>query len=181
MANTDASQYPNMMSNNSQDPTRDTRSPKAYFSELPVRAGAFAGFMGSVAIMAIIGILAVATGQDVWLSPRVIASVLLREGAATGVFPILLGTIMHLSIGAVYGAIFARIMPRMPRAFWIVVGLLYGVVIWVIAVIVLPLVIGISDISSVAYFSALIISNVTFGIFLGSAATAYGYRQAQNA
>ena len=153
-----------------------SRLPDNYMSDFSAIPGAFAGFMGSVIIIAIIGALALATGQDIWLSPRLIASTLLGEGAATGAFPIILGTIMHLSIGVVYGAFFGLITPTMPRALWIVAGIIYGVAIWGIAAVLIPL-LSPFDTATTAYFSALIIANVIFGITLGIAATFYGFRK----
>lgn len=151
--------------------------PENYFSDLPVRFGAFAGVMGSVSIMAVIGLLALATGQSVWLAPRVIASTLMGAAAETGFFAVILGTVMHLVAGALYGALFAAIMPRMPRAFWAVAGMVFGVAIWGIAWIGLPYFIEPVGVSETTYFSALIISHVTYGVFLGIAGSMYGYKR----
>lgn len=150
--------------------------PDNYFSKLPVRFGTFAGVMGSIAIMAVIGLFAIATGQDIWAAPRIIASAFLGEAAYTGILGIIVGTIIHLASGAMYGAIFAFIMPRMPRAFWSVAGLLFGLLVWVIAWIGLPFLINPVGISETTYLSALIISHATFGIFLGIAGSFYGYK-----
>lgn len=153
-----------------------SRLPDNYMSDFSAIPGAFAGFMGSVIIIAIIGALAVATGQDIWLSPRLIASTLLGDGAATGAFPIIFGTLMHLTIGVVYGAVFGLITPRMPRALWSVAGIIFGVAIWGIAAVLIPR-LSPFDTSTTAYFSALIIANVIFGLTLGVAATFYGFRK----
>ncbi len=153
--------------------------PENYYSKLPIRFGVIIGLIGSVVIMLSVAALSLGTGESVWLSARVIASTLLGESAASGVFPVILGTIMHLISGAVYGALFAFISPRMPRGFWIVAGLLFGIVVWLIALITLPLVINLIDTDSVAYFNVLLISHVIFGLNLGVAGSLHGYRQRQ--
>lgn len=157
------------------------RIPKNYFSELPIPVGAFAGFMGSIAIMAVVGIVAIVTGTDVWLSPRYIGSALLGAAAWEGVAGIVVGTIIHLVSGVVYGAIFAFIMPKMPRAFWSVAGVLFGLAIWVIAAVGLPMFLNAEagGITSIQYFTGLIIAHVTYGLFLGVAGSLYGYRMAR--
>ncbi len=148
--------------------------PTNYYSYLPVRVGIVFGLMGSLLIMALIALLTVSAGADIFLSSRVIASVLLGEGAVSGILPIILGTLIHLASGAVYGAIFAAVMPRMPRPFWIVAGLLFAVVIWVIAMIALPLIVQPIGISQVTYFNVLLISHLLFGLNLGAAGGLYG-------
>ena len=168
---------PKTPGSNAQDiPTRapSTNVPENYYSELPVRFGVLFGVLGSLLIMAFIAVLTTTVSADIWQSPRFIASVLMGSGAATGIFPIILGTVIHLASGAAYGAIFAWITPRMPRPFWIVTGLLYGLAIWVIAVLALPLLVEPVGISQTAYFNALIISHVVFGINLGLGGAAGG-------
>ena len=75
-----------------------------------------------------------------------------------------------------YGAIFAMVMPRLrvPRPFWILVGLLYGVVIWVIAAVGLPMLVQTLDVNPTTYFSVLLISHILFGLTLGFAGAFYG-------
>lgn len=151
--------------------------PKNYFSKLPLTYGAFAGLMGSFAIMAVVAVMALAAGTDIFLSPRIIASAVMGANAETGVLAIIVGTIIHLISGTVYGAIFAAIVPRIPRGFYFVAGILFGVAIWAIAAIGLPFFISdeIGGVSDVAYFNVLIIAHVSYGIFLGTAGALHGY------
>ncbi len=161
------------------------QTPKDYFSVLPVRIGIIAGIIGAFGIIAVITILALIAGYDIWLSPRFIASVILRDAAwsagAMGIFAITLGTLMHLFSGAIYGAIFAYIMPKMPRGFWFVAGIIFGVAIWGIAVIGIPLLTPtpMNEISTLSYTNALIMSHVIFGITLGVAGSFFGDIQSQ--
>lgn len=154
----------------------DNRNPANYYSTLSMRVGALAGVLGSIAIILVITPLAMGAGLDPMLSPRVIASVLLREAASAGLLAVIIGTLMHFAAGAMYGAIFAYLMPRMPRAFWFVAGVLFGVAIWAIAALAMPSFVPFEglEVTQSMYFSALIISHVTYGIVLGLAGSFYG-------
>jgi len=154
--------------------TKNTPIPKSYLSKLPVRLGAVFGVMGSFLIMAVIALLTLSTGEDIWRSPRIIASLFMGEAANTGVLPIIIGTIIHLILGASFGAIFARIVPKLPRPIWIVAGILFGLALWAGAAYLLPLFVDTGDISSANYFGGLLIANVVFGINLGLAGALYG-------
>ncbi|MEL6526680.1 MAG: DUF6789 family protein [Chloroflexota bacterium] len=150
-------------------------TPANYFSDLPVRTGVIAGMVGSVAIIVVIGLLAVLSGQDPMLSPRIISSVILGEGAFTGPLPIIVGTAMHFAAGAAYGAIFAFAVPRMPRGFWFVAALVFSMLIWGIAAVLLPILANTPpELTTIQYTNAQIISHLTYGITLGFAAAFFG-------
>lgn len=151
----------------SQSKSEPLDAPKNYFSKLTIPFGFGFGILGSLAIMAIIAVLTINSSQGIWLSPRIIASVFLGEAAATGPLPILLGTMIHLAMGAIYGGIFAWLLPRMPRPLWIVAGLLFGVAIWGIAILVLPPLIDTIDVREPIYFYVLLFSHLVFGVILG--------------
>ena len=148
--------------------------PENYYSQLPLPFGAIFGVVGSLLIMGIIGALSVASGEGLWLSPRIIASALLGDSAASGALPVILGTMIHLASGAMYGLLFARLMPRMPRPFWMVAGLVYGISIWLIAYIALPIVVEPIDIDDVTYFNVLLLSHLLYGFYLGVAGGLFG-------
>ncbi len=154
------------------------QTPQNYFGTLSVSTGVIAGIIGAVGIIIVIGILALVTGRDPFLSPRFIASIVLRDAAwATGAGATLaigLGTIMHLITGAIYGAIFALVMPKMPRGFWFVAGILFAVVLWVISAFGLPLITPENQIDSLVYTNAEIVSHLIFGITLGIAGSFFG-------
>lgn len=155
--------------------------PSNYFGYLPVRLGIVFGIFGAILIMALIAVLSLGSDEDIWQSPRMIASALLGENAAVGVFPILLGTVIHLLSGAAYGALFAAVMPRLPRPFWIVAGLLFGIAIWFLAVIGLPLVVEPVAMDEVTYFNILLITHLAFGLNLGAAGGLFGLKGARQA
>jgi hypothetical protein len=155
----------------------DTRTPANYYSKLTKRVGAIAGIIGAIAIILVITPLAVAAGENPMLSPIVISSVVLREAAAdSALLAGIIGTALHIVAGALYGIIFAALMPRMPRALWFVAGVVFGLAIWAFAALAVPPFIPFEGlgIEPTLYFSALIISHVVYGAVLGLAGSFYG-------
>lgn len=150
--------------------------PANYVARLSVAYGIIFGQVGAIFIMGVIALLTLTGGEDLERSPRIIASVFLGKNAATGLLPVVLGTVIHLMSGAMYGAIFAVVMSRLsvPRPIWILVGLLYGVVIWIIAAVGLPVLVQTLDVNPITYFSVLLISHVLFGLTLGFAGAFHG-------
>jgi hypothetical protein len=135
--------------------------------------GAIAGIGGGIA-MAIVGwLIALATGTDVWLTPKLIAVAaggpeVVRPGFELG--PVFAGTIMHLIASAVLGAIFGivtrRIM-RLPSGFGIplVSGFIYALAVWFVAYfMVLPFM---NPALLTIYAPAFLIQNLTFGVVMG--------------
>lgn len=136
--------------------------------------GAIAGLGAGIA-MALVGLLiALATGTDIWLTPKLIAATLLGPAAAAqpgfAAVPVLLGTLMHLGVAVVLGAVFGVFTRRvfgLPSGFGIpmVSGMIYGLGIWLIAYfIVLPL--ANPTLLSI-YAPGFIIQNLVYGTVLG--------------
>ena len=146
----------------------------AISSKLSLRAGILAGLVGSVAVIIVVTAAVLTAGEDIWIAPRTIASVFFGDNAMTGFFPVIVGTIMHFVTGALEGAIFALILPRLPRAFWIVAGLIYGVAAWVVASFALLPEIAPIMTSIEGYGSVLLIGHVAFGLVLGLFGATYG-------
>ncbi|MEO1165653.1 MAG: hypothetical protein AAFV98_17840 [Chloroflexota bacterium] len=149
-------------------------NPVNYFSTVSLRTGAIAGIIGSLTIMLFLAMLTVSATMDLWFAPRFISSALIGESAWTGTFPIILGTVVHLLVGSLYGVIFAFAMPRMPRAFWFVAGIIYGVGLWAIAAYTLPALAQTDMMSDQLYTNALVVSHIVFGITLGIAGSFFG-------
>jgi hypothetical protein len=145
-----------------------------YQSELPVRAGLLAGVVGSLAIMVVVTALLIITGRDIWTAARLIATVVYGPEASEGFLPIVIGTIIHLVTGGVLGAIFGRIMPSMPRGFWLVPGLMYGVAAWILSSFVILPVVAPSTIQADANIEVLLLAHVVYGLTLGLAGASYG-------
>lgn len=167
--------YQEVLSEANAQAANSVQTPLNYFSDLPLRTGIIAGIVGSVGIIVVIGLLALATGRDPFLSPQVISSVILGASAFDGgILPTIVGTIMHFGAGAIYGAIFALVVPKMPRGFWFVAGLVYAMLIWGIAALALPLLLPPNEIPPLDYTNAQIVSHLTYGITLGVAGAYFG-------
>lgn len=171
--------YHEMMVEANSTPLTKAQTPENYFSVLPVKIGALSGLIGAVAIMIIIGLLTIPASMQTYFAPRFIASTILGEAAWAGTFPIVLGTIIHLLAGAAFGAIFAYVIPRLPRAFWFVAGIIFGMIIWAVAAITLPLLAETDAMNASLYTNALIISHIIFGITLGVAGSLFGINESE--
>ncbi|MEL6148503.1 MAG: hypothetical protein AAFV33_04485 [Chloroflexota bacterium] len=140
---------------------------------LPRRVGAISGLAGSLGIMVVVTILVVATGNDLFTAPLVIASVLYGE-PITGFVPVLVGTGVHLLTGTVLGFIFAAVMPGIHRTMWMVAGLIYGMGAFVVSsLIVLPLInpVVMTDQTNAFVF---LLAHVIYGFILGIVGSTHG-------
>jgi hypothetical protein len=147
--------------------------PANYESKLPVRVGLVAGIFGAVSIIAVVTFLLIVNGRDIWTAARLIATVVYGPDAAVGVAPIIVGTIIHLITGGVLGALFARLMPCMPRGIWMVAGLLYGLAAWLLSSFVVLPILAPPMIAADANKNALLLAHVVYGFVLGIAGATY--------
>ena len=147
--------------------------PKNYESKLSVRAGLIAGIAGSLSIMVVVAGILVLNGRDIFAAARLIATVVYGPDAAFGVAPIIVGTLVHLITGGTFGAVLARFIPCLPRAFWIVVGLMYGIVVWLISSFIILPVVAPPMIAADANNNILLLAHVVYGLVLGVAGATY--------
>jgi hypothetical protein len=136
--------------------------------------GAIAGVAGGVAMAVVAALLSASMGQDIWHEPKRIAVIVYGPAAlaASGfdLGPVLVGTLIHLLVSAVLGAIFGIVTRR-----WLhltsdfgtpmMAGLVYGLLIWLVAYFaVLPL---LNPALLEVYPPAFIIQHVAYGVVLG--------------
>jgi hypothetical protein len=135
--------------------------------------GAVAGIGGGIAMALVGALIALATGTDVWLAPKLIASAIGGSANVSPGFelgPVALGSLLHLINSALLGALFGIVVRRifkLPSSFGIplVSGLIYGLAIWFVAYfMVLPI---LNPGLSAVYAPAFIIQNLTYGVVLG--------------
>ncbi len=150
--------------------------PKNYESKLSVRAGLVAGIAGSLSIMVVVAAILVFNGRDIFTAARLIATVVYGPEAAFGVAPIIVGTLVHLITGGVFGSIFAWFSPFLPRGFWIVVGLMYGLVVWLISSFIILPVVAPPMVAADANKNVLLVAHVVYGLVLGIAGATYQLR-----
>lgn len=140
---------------------------------LPRRVGALSGFVGSLGIIAIVTLIVAITGNDLFTAPRVIASVIYGE-EVSGFFPVVVGTGIHLITGTVLGLVFAIIMPPIYRTMWMVAGLIFGFLAFIVsALVVLPLIDPVVMASEANYF-VLLVAHMVYGFALGIVGSTYG-------
>lgn len=115
-------------------------------------------------------LLSAGMGQDVWREPREIASLVFGAAAQSGWAPIVVGTIVHFVIAALFGAIFgivSRRLLRLPSDYGaqVLSGLIYGMALWVLAYfIVLPIV---NPALLDTYAPSFLIQHLVYGIVTG--------------
>jgi hypothetical protein len=136
--------------------------------------GALAGLAGGLAMAIVAALLSVAMGLDIWRQPKLIAamiygpSVIDSAGFAAG--PVLLGSLIHMLVAALLGAVFGIVTRRMLHLtsdFWtpVLVGLIYGLLLWLAAYfIVLPIV---NPLLLEMYAPAFIIQHLAYGLVTG--------------
>lgn len=121
--------------------------PRSHLLGVLARDGAVAGFLGGVAMTTSAALLAVAYGYDVWFQLKAIGSLVLgpsaiaQAGFVAG--PVLAGLLIHLVVSALLGALFGvvtRRVWRLPSDFGApaVSGLVFGLLLWLIAYLALP-------------------------------------------
>jgi len=136
--------------------------------------GAIAGLAGGVAMAVVAALLSASMGQDVWHEPKRIAAMIYGPAAlASSGFdlgPVLLGTLLHLLVSALLGAIFGIVTRRGLRLTSdfgtpVMAGLVYGLLIWMAAYfVVLPL---LNPTLLDVYPPAFIIQHIAYGVVLG--------------
>jgi len=136
--------------------------------------GALAGLAGGAAMMLVAALLVGARGADIWLQAKAVASLVLGSAALApagfALVPVLVGTIIHLAVSALLGALFeigSRRIARLPSDFGVpaVTGLAYGLLIWLAAYFVVAP--ALSPLFLAIYAPALIIQHVVFGTIAG--------------
>jgi uncharacterized membrane protein YagU involved in acid resistance len=124
-------------------------------------------------MLVVLGIL-VFSQNDIFTAARMIATVVYGPEVETGVTPIIVGTLIHLLTGGIFGAVFAWIMPRLPRGIWVVAGLIYGEAVWLISTFILLPIVAPLITTADANFNVLLIGHVIYGLVLGIAGGTYG-------
>lgn len=136
---------------------------------VPGLGGAIAGIVGGLAMLIVAALLSTAMGEDLWREPREIALPLFGS-AQTGWAPILVGTILHFLVAALFGAIFgivSRRLLRLPSDYGaqVVAGLIYGLALWVLAYfVVLPI---LNPALLDTYAPSFVIQHLVYGVVTG--------------
>jgi hypothetical protein len=150
------------------------RSPVSPLPNVIGLGGAIAGLAGGVAMAVVAALLSASMGQDIWHEPKRIAAMIYGPAAlaSTGFDPgpVLLGTLIHLLVSALLGALFGIVTRRGLRLTSdfgtpVMAGLVYGLLIWMAAYfVVLPL---LNPALLDVYQPAFIIKHVAYGVVLG--------------
>jgi hypothetical protein len=137
--------------------------------------GAIAGLIGGLAMALVAALISLVQGQDIWLEAKEIAIVLLGPQAATqpgfAALPVLIGTMIHLIISMLLGALFGIVTRRvfhLTSDFGtpLLAGLVYGMLIWLVTYFfVLPTINP--QLHDSMYAPGFIIQHIVYGIVTG--------------
>ncbi len=150
---------------------RKKRPPRpAFLPDVIGLSGALAGIGGGLAMAVIAALLTRSLDQDIWLEPKAIAAFVLGSGAVTAGFaavPVLVGTLIHLVVSALLGAIFEVVEGRLLRlpsdlGTPMLTGLVYGMITWLVAYFVI--VPALSPQLLEVYTPAFIIQHIVYGV-----------------
>src|SRR6266542_2991858 len=153
--------------------SRATR-PAALLPDVVGLGGALAGLGGGLAMAVVAAIIATSMGQDIWQEAKQIAAIvygpaaLAQPGFDAG--PVLVGSLIHLVVSALLGALFGILTRRVLRLtsdFWtpVLAGLIYGMLIWLVAYfVVLPL---LNPALLDLYAPAFIVQHLVYGMVTG--------------
>jgi hypothetical protein len=136
--------------------------------------GALAGLIGGMAMALVAALISLVERQDIWREAKAIASVVLGAQALAqdgfAAVPVLIGTLIHLIISMLLGALFAIVTRRwlqLPSDFGIplLAGLSYGLLVWLIAYFVVLPVVDVWLLES--YAPAFIVQHIVYGSVTG--------------
>lgn len=157
-------------------PTKQIAPYQAVASPLPDivgLGGTVAGLAGGIAMAAVGAIISLSLGGDIWLEAKQIAAPIFGPTVVRPGFdaaPVLVGTIIHLAISALLGAIYGIVLRRilnLPSDLGVPVlsGLIYGMALWMVAYfLVLPLV---NRFLLGTYAPAFIVQHLVYGMVTG--------------
>jgi hypothetical protein len=132
--------------------------------------GTAAGVIAGVAMAIVLLVMTLLQGQDVWpvfkgAAAPFIGDAAMRPGFELG--PVLLGTLAHLAVSIGWGILFGLLVYGMSKGATVIVGALFGIVVWLgMYYVVLPLV-GLAEMARTTAVSFAVITHVIFGFALG--------------
>lgn len=136
--------------------------------------GAIAGIGGGLAMAVVAALLARFMGEDVWRQPQAIAVVVYGPAAVAdagfALQPALVGSVIHLIVSALLGAIFGIVTRRvfhLTSEFGtpLLIGMIYGMIVWLLAYfLALPL---LNPVLLETYAPSFIIQHITYGAVTG--------------
>ena len=133
-----------------------------------------AGLAGTGVILVLVMEMLILLKTDVWTAAHDTLAVLLGADYAPDTFQILVGSIVHLLISAALGAVFTAMPCCLPRNFWIVAGLIYGIGTGIVACFLAGPMMMLFGIPGSANYFLVLWFNVLYGFLYGLAAATYG-------
>ncbi len=152
-------------------PTPDPESPPRAKGH-PFVGGIVAGLVGGVVLSIALVATTIAHGGDVWMTLKGAGTPLLHDRAIQPGFDrdaVLIGLGCHFGVSIIWGLLFSALFYGLPKSVTAVLGLVWGIVVWVaMYYLVLPLV-GLGAMARSAPVGPVVILHLAFGLALGLA------------
>lgn len=136
-----------------------------------IKGGAIAGFSGGLVLTLFMILLNLSTGRDVWMGLKIAAFPLLGErtllpGPDAGA--VLLGLISHFLVAVAWGVLFGLLAFGLDRISTVVLGLLFGVVVWVAMYYVVLPIVGAGALVRGAPIGMAVFQHLLFGVVVAA-------------
>ena len=135
-----------------------------------IGGGAVAGIIGGLAMAVLLLILTVARGGDAWVALKGAGTPFLGRRAALPGFDgvaVLVGLLCHLAVSTIWGALFGTIVYGLGAGPTMLMGLVWGFVVWLgMYYVVLPIA-GMGQVAEQTPKWQGILPHEVFGLFLG--------------
>lgn len=135
-----------------------------------VKGGAVAGIVGGVAIAAFMTLVNIAQRKDLWMGLKGAGAPFLHNRALQPGFDpmaVLVGVFSHFAVSIVWGVLFGLLFFGFSRSSTVLIGALWGIVVWLgMYYLVLP-VLGLSALAAGAPIGMAIVEHLIFGLGVG--------------
>jgi hypothetical protein len=136
-----------------------------------VKGGAVAGIVAGLILALFLVATHLAGGQDVWLAFKGAGAPLLGERAMQPGFDalaVIVGVLAHLGVSIAWGAAFGLLFFGLTKGMTMVAGFFWGFAVWIGMYYLLLPVLGLGDVARSTPLSLALVSNLLFGLVLGS-------------
>ncbi len=136
---------------------------------LPFRAGLGPGLLGALTMFVMLGIVSIATGGGFWDPMQIVAAPFVGRGAPVARPAwMTIGTLVHFTLGALFGGVYARVVGQTRRRRQLGLGAGYSMLLWLVAqFLVLPLVVP-SEAARLGLVWSFFMGHLGYGLMLGA-------------
>jgi hypothetical protein len=131
--------------------------------------GIVAGFIAGAVLIALIAFVSVAESRDVWTTLKFAGTPLLGERAARPGFDggaVLIGLLCHFAIAIGWAALFGLLVHGLRRDLTVLLGPLYGIVVWLVMYYAVLPIVGMAEVARAAPIGQAMFEHMLFGFLI---------------